>query len=240
MRILRFVIVSSAGRVYPRPCGGRTQPTRRLPQKPVRWCRLSLEAGADNAGSAAAAESIGYTGAPMRNHAATMPGRSEPRFRPRFAARPVERLAAALLALLAAFAAAAQRPAERIEESEPIRVDSPRRELLNSERIERRFGSYGIDVLESGGRYRVSNLYSVHDGAKVGRTYAVVAYPARIDPSIRAEHEEILAGGSIGAVFARNGWTVEKTHLYFGELPATTKVAALMRADEGAPLAVHV
>jgi len=169
-----------------------------------------------------------------------MPGRGELRFRPRSAARPVERLAAALLALLAAFAAAAQRPAERIEESEPIRVDSPRRELLNSERIERRFGSYGIDVLESGGRYRVSNLYSVHDGAKVGRTYAVVAYPARIDPSIRAEHEEILAGGSIGAVFARNGWTVEKTHLYFGELPATTKVAALMRADEGAPLAVHV
>src|SRR5690606_28006097 len=64
--------------------------------------------------------------------------------------------------------------------------------------------------------------------------------PARIDPSFQREHDEIVAGGSIGAVFAANGWTVTKRHLHFGELPATPKVARLMSTDQGTPLAVHV
>lgn len=141
------------------------------------------------------------------------------------------------LALLAPFAAVAQRPAPL---AEPSRVETTERELLNSERIERRFGSYGIDVLHSDGRFRVSNLWSLHDGAKICRTFAVVAYPPSIDARFRREHEEIVAGGSIGAVFARSGWVVTKRHLHFGELPATRKVAGLMRTDEGVPLAVHV
>lgn len=141
------------------------------------------------------------------------------------------------LALLAAFAAGAQRP---VPFAEPARVEAAEREILNSERIERRFGSYGIEVLSSDARFRVSNLYSLHDGARICRTFAVVAYPPRIDPRFRREHEEIVAGGSIGAVFARNGWTVTKRHLHFGDLPATPKVAGLMRTDEGVPLAVHV
>src|SRR5690606_27657086 len=98
----------------------------------------------------------------------------------------------------------------------------------------------GIDVLQSDGRYRVSNLYSVHDGARVCRTFAVVLYPERVDAVLAAEHEEIVAGGSIGAVFTGNGWAVTKRHLHFGELRSTPKVASLMRASEEEPLAVHV
>lgn len=155
--------------------------------------------------------------------------------------KTVRRLARTLLgplALVAAFAAVAQQRAAPL--AEPSRVEAAERELLNSERIERRFGSYGVDVLSSDARYRVSNLYSVHDDERICRTFAVVVYPSRIDPRFRREHDEIVAGGSIGAVFARNGWIVTKRHLYFGELPATQKVAGLMRTDEGVPLAVHV
>lgn len=159
------------------------------------------------------------------------------------------------VALVAAFTAEAQpanEAAPRLEapqvgalqrgapQLEAAQQEAPQRELLNSERIEQRFGSYGIDVLHSDGRYRVSNLYSVHDGATVCRTFAVVFYPERVDALVAAEHEEIVAGGSIGAVFAGKGWTVTKRHLYFGELRSTAKVAALMGAREGELLAVHV
>jgi hypothetical protein len=143
------------------------------------------------------------------------------------------------LALLAAMTADGQ-PAAASSEQAPPRLEAPQRELLNSERIERQFGSYGIDVLQSDGRYRVSNLYSVHDGERICRTFAVVLYPERIDPLFAAEHAEIVAGGSIGAVFASHDWVVTKRHLHFGELRSTSKVAALMHAAEGEPLAVHV
>src|SRR5690606_668473 len=154
--------------------------------------------------------------------------------------RAARRFALGLAALIATVAVNAQRAAEPAERAQPAPAEVPQRELLNSERIEQRFGSYGIDVLQSDGRYRVSNLHSLHDGEKICRTFAVVAYPQQIDPRFAAEHEEIVGGGSIGAVFARNGWTVTKRHLHFGELPATPKVAALMDVGEGEPLAAHV
>jgi hypothetical protein len=43
-------------------------------------------------------------------------------------------------------------------------------QILNSERIEQTFGSYGIDVIASDALLRVSNLYSRHDGEKITRT----------------------------------------------------------------------
>ena len=48
---------------------------------------------------------------------------------------------------------------------------------LNSERIEARYGSYGIEVLESDTRIRESNLFSEHAGGRVTRTFAIVQYP---------------------------------------------------------------
>ena len=117
---------------------------------------------------------------------------------------------------------------------------APARELLNSERIEQTFGSYGIEVLESDGAVRVSNLYSEQGAERICRTFAVVRYPADVPPELTAEHETIVAGGSIGATFAARGWTVVKTHRYFGEVPTTSRLRALMGGTAADRLAVHV
>lgn len=113
-------------------------------------------------------------------------------------------------------------------------------ELLNSQRIEQAFGSYGIEVLESDETIRVSNLYSIEAKGEICRTFAVVRYPDRIDPLFSTEHRLILDGGSIGAVFTARGWKVEKFHRHYGEVPATNKVARLMRTASSSRLAVHV
>ena len=117
---------------------------------------------------------------------------------------------------------------------------SPERELLNSERIEQVFGSYGLEVLASAPALRVSKLFSTHDEQEICRTFAVVAYPREIDDAIAVEHSAILDGGSIGATFAAGGWQVSKVHYYFGEMPSTAKVEALMGGIERSRLAVHV
>jgi hypothetical protein len=142
------------------------------------------------------------------------------------------RWAQATLAVAAAVLAAYLGVAQRSESAAPP--------LLNSERIEQRFGSYGIDVLESDGTVRVSNLYSLENGRKTCRTFAVVLYPAEVDSRYADAHAAILAGGSIGAVFKEHGWTVTKKNLYFGTLPTTAKVAELMHDASGRRLAVHV
>jgi hypothetical protein len=115
------------------------------------------------------------------------------------------------------------------------------RELLNSERIQANFGTYGIEVLEQDQNVRVSNLYSFpRAGDRTCRTFAVVQYAPSMDPAIRAEHAAIVAGGSIGAVFAASGWEVRKRNLRYGELPATAKLASLMRIATDTQLAEHV
>ena len=91
-------------------------------------------------------------------------------------------------------------------------------ELGNSDRIRLKFGSYGIEVLESGERIRVSKLYSIEKGITTVRTFAVVAYPLIIEPKFRKEHDEIISGQSIGIVFRNNGWVTDKRHQYFGRI----------------------
>jgi len=115
----------------------------------------------------------------------------------------------------------------------------PSRELLNSERIQRVFGSYGVEVLATDTRARITNLYSIEAGTKTCRTFAVVRFPATIDAAVATEHATITNGGSIGAVFAANGWRVLKTHLAFRELPATPRLANLMHVAVGTRLAEH-
>jgi hypothetical protein len=100
--------------------------------------------------------------------------------------------------------------------------------LLNSERIEKKFGGYGIDVLYNSAQLRVSNLY---DGKKITRTLAVVDYPETIDSSFAKEHQIIVAGGSIGNVFKAHGWMIEKKNIFLGELAPSAdykKLYALM------------
>jgi hypothetical protein len=116
----------------------------------------------------------------------------------------------------------------------------PSRELLNSERIAAAFGSYGVEVLEDDQQVRVSNLFSGAAGERTTRTFAIVRYASPADPAVAAEHAAIVAGGSIGAVFSARGWEVRKSHLSYGERPATPKVAALMRIAAGTLLAEHV
>lgn len=112
-------------------------------------------------------------------------------------------------------------------------------QLLNSERIEQTFGSYGITVLYSDAELRISDLYSVHAGQRVTRTLAIVGYPRVVGTAFAAEHETVLAGGSIGTTFRDAGWEVIKTgHSYFGTaLPA--KVAAAMQVADGTIAAAH-
>jgi len=114
------------------------------------------------------------------------------------------------------------------------------RDWLNSERIAATFGSYGVAVLEQNDAVRISNLFSGAGEERTCRTFAVVRYADRVDPALRPEHAAIVAGGSIGAVFAAQGWEVRKTHLHYGERLASAKLAALMHVAVGTPLAEHV
>jgi len=113
-------------------------------------------------------------------------------------------------------------------------------QILNSERIEQTFGSYGIDVIASAGLLRVSNLYSLHDCGKITRTLAVVEYPEIVNPAFAAEHQAILDGGSIGSTFQAAGWAVVKRNLSIIEVAAADRFAALMGVDHGTQLATHL
>lgn len=144
--------------------------------------------------------------------------------------------ATTLVGLAALWAADAAAQAARAAATS---VESSSRQLLNSERIAARFGNYGIEVLASDPRERVSNLYSEASGERTCRTFAVVRYPAAIDPPLAAEHDEIVRGGSIGAVFAAHGWQVRKTNLRYFEIGAPARVAHLMRVATGTRLAAH-
>lgn len=120
---------------------------------------------------------------------------------------------------------------------------SSQTELLNSERIERQFGSYGIEVLASDGGVRRSRLYSIHDGQHICRTYALVRFTDTPDPGYRKAHDEVLAGGSLGAVFKKHGWTISKQTLHIGTfalLRTATEIDELMYLEHDQAIALHV
>lgn len=113
---------------------------------------------------------------------------------------------------------------------------------LNSERIARKYGSYGLEVIEKTDNIRVSNLYSRDANGRICRTFAVVGINQEIDPSFAAEHAQILEGASIGAVFKRNGWNIEKRHQYIGEMTIgkqATRLSRVMRLKPPTTVAVH-
>ncbi len=104
------------------------------------------------------------------------------------------------------------------DQIENLATETQVSELGNSDRIRLKFGSYGIEIIENDLRIRVSNLYSTNAGVKTNRTFAVVMYPAVIEPAFSREHEAIINGQSIGIVFKDCGWLIEKHHQYIGEL----------------------
>ncbi len=115
--------------------------------------------------------------------------------------------------------------------------------LLNSERVEQRFGSSGIDVLASEAGLRRSSLYSVQGESRICRTYAVVRFTDEPDLSYSPEHAKVLAGNSLGEVFKANSWSIHKQTLYIGSLDIGTSrsgISELMQLSEHHTLALHV
>mgnify|MGYP001827023501 CR=1 FL=1 len=113
---------------------------------------------------------------------------------------------------------------------------------LNSDLIEDRFGSYGVEVLHEDERRRVSSLYSLTDGTRVTRTHAVVEYLGRPASAIAEVHADIVAGGSIGLTFRRAGWSIRKQNVFVGELeltPAYAELGERMQLPLPANVAVH-
>lgn len=115
--------------------------------------------------------------------------------------------------------------------------------LLNSERIEQRFGSYGITVLPTEAGLRRSSLFSLHENEAICRTYAVVRFADRPHDWYSKEHAEVLAGNSIGAIFRSHGWDVHKQTMYIGSLllpDRRTPIGQLMHIADQHELALHV
>jgi len=115
--------------------------------------------------------------------------------------------------------------------------------LLNSERIQRKFGSYGIDVLASEAGLRRSSLYSRNGGIQTCRTYAVVRFADQLDERYGEEHAEVLSGNSIGATFRSHGWNLHKQTMHIGSLELPDEphsIAALMHVDDPQAIALHV
>lgn len=115
-------------------------------------------------------------------------------------------------------------------------------ESLNSERIEERFGSYGIEVLSHESGVRRSSLYNLRGDSRICRTYAVVRFVDESTPRVAEAHADILAGGSIGATFKSTGWHIAKVTLHVGSISLHTSdhaIGELMHIDELSTLSVH-
>ena len=112
-------------------------------------------------------------------------------------------------------------------QGEALTVEDQTSGLANSDRIRLKFGNYGIEVVENDPRIRVSKLFSSSASVKTNRTFAVVMYPALIEPAFRNEHEAIINGQSIGIVFKESGWQIEKRHQYIGELDVLSEISGV-------------
>lgn len=114
--------------------------------------------------------------------------------------------------------------------------------LLNSERIKQKFGTYGVQVIDSGSpRTRISKLYSVHDGRQIGRTVAVTTFAEPMDASLLEGHRLITEKNqSIGSTFKDLGWSLSKQNLYFGLKSFDSPCLYLMMEVKTQSVAVHV
>jgi hypothetical protein len=116
-------------------------------------------------------------------------------------------------------------------------------ELLNSERIEERFGSYGVEILEQSDSFRRSNLYSTENGTRTCRTYAIVNFADSRASVFADEHEEVISGQSIGTTFKESGWTIQKETLFIGDVTVDNSDASILQLmNLGTPqqLGMHV
>ena len=131
--------------------------------------------------------------------------------------------------------------------SAPLNSSGVAAEVLNSARIEARFGSYGIDIIDAANGIRRSNLYStsMSDGRmqKTCRTFSLVRMEDFDSELVASEHEAVMRGGSIGAIFKAHGWHISKETRYTGPLDLANgahTIASLMQLADDAELAMHV
>lgn len=110
---------------------------------------------------------------------------------------------------------------------------------LNSERIEAKYGSYGIDVIEKEPE-RVSVLYSRHDGRKICRTLAVVSFNEISLPSLEPELKRIRAGASLGATLKQAGWTIQKHYRHLGSIKAGPRFLSFAGLTEPQEVALSI
>ncbi len=114
--------------------------------------------------------------------------------------------------------------------------------LLNSERIERRFGGFGIDLLGQASGMRRSNLHSADGDDRICRTYAVVQFVDQDISEFADEHKAVLSGESIGATFKITGWEIKKATAHIGHVEicgAQHAIGELMHLEKTENLAMH-
>ena len=114
---------------------------------------------------------------------------------------------------------------------------------LNSERIERLYGNYHVDVLSQTAALRVSNLFSTGANGSTCRTLAIVRFAPGAAQDFSSAHATILRGASIGATLQATGWTVRKVTRHIGEFDVPTDASLLrrlMRLTTHPPLTRHV
>ena len=114
---------------------------------------------------------------------------------------------------------------------------------LNSQRIENRFGSYGVLILRQTDRDRETCLYSGSPSAPVCRTIALVRFVAEPEPALAETLARVRQGASLGASLVADGWRARKVNRYIGDFPLEgdcgAPVARLLRVCGPAPLALH-
>ncbi len=122
--------------------------------------------------------------------------------------------------------------------------DRTTRPLLNSERIARSFGSYGVHIVVQSKQQRASCLYSGTGEDRVCRTLALVRYPLAPDPLLAPSLATIRAGASLGSTLVDAGWQVEKVHGQIGRLEPGDRGYEALRGFLGLtgsrPMAFHI
>lgn len=98
---------------------------------------------------------------------------------------------------------------------------------LNSDRIEAKFGSYDLTVLDQDRRWRVSSLASRHDGRWITRTLALVRFEKPGRRALAQEDRKIRAGASIGSTFRDAGWRIAKPTIFLDDVTIGEEAAAL-------------
>lgn len=107
--------------------------------------------------------------------------------------------------------------------------------LLNSERIEEKFGSFGgaLLVQNPAQDYRLANLYSLEENHRISRTIALTQFNKTMPQKLKAAHKEILDGASIGKTLRNYGFEIRKDILYKGEQKEMPlKILRLMNTNE--------